>query len=162
MTIYYNLESVLKLTHMASQTPISPPERNQKTYLRHRHEVLWQITLPLIIGIVIIVLLGLLSAFGVSGSVQRQLADAALINLITQAMIMGLLMLIMLGGTVYLMARILSILPFQFYRLQKLFFLVNLRVSHLTDALVNPVLRAKSFSASARAFRRSVKQAIRF
>jgi hypothetical protein len=147
---------------MALQTPVSPPERNQKTYARHRREVLWQITVPLVIGIVVIVLLGLLSAFGVQASVQSQLADAALINLITQAMIMGLLTLILLIGTVYLLARILKVLPFQFYRLQKFFVLVHLRVSSITDALVNPILRARSFSASAGAFRRSVKRAIRF
>jgi hypothetical protein len=147
---------------MASPTPISPPERNQKTYQRHRHEVLWQITVPLIIGLVIVALFGLLAAFGVSGGVQSQWADVALINLITQALIMGLFLLIILAGIVYLLTKILSILPFQFYRLQNLFVLANFRVSQLTDALVKPVLSARSFSASARAFRRSVRQAIRF
>jgi hypothetical protein len=133
------------------------PEPNPITRERHRREVLLQITLPLGIGVllILILMLGVIwaGANGV-GSVS-QWADVALIWLILQALVIGLVFLVMLAGMAYAVTMLLGVLPGYARKVQDFFLLVSVRVRQGSDTAVEPFLRYYSFKASIRAlFRR--------
>jgi hypothetical protein len=141
-----------------------PPDykkaRNPETYLRHRREVLWQITLPLGIALVIVVGLAAFIAFGVGMGDQSQLADIALIQLIIPVMFFSLISLALLGASVYGLFRLLGILPYYFLRAQIFFMRVQLFVMRGSDKVVEPVLRAHAISARGQAYRRSLQRVL--
>ena len=103
-----------------------------------------------------------LSAFATTAGSKSHLADAALVGLVSQALMFGLVMLLMLGGTVYGLFRLLGVLPYFFMRTQIFFLRVQLNVMKIDERLVEPVLRTHSFTARSRAFARSVRRAFWF
>jgi hypothetical protein len=130
-------------------------ERNQLTHRVHRHEVLWQITIPIVVGGLIMLIMMVLAVVAPPGTAS-QLADISIIHLIVPALIFGVISLLMLVGSIYLTIRMILQLPFVFYRIQSFFWLANERIGGFTDRLVAPILRINSSAAAARAFRRSV------
>jgi len=132
------------------------------TASRHRREVLWQITVPLAVGVLVVLILTGLSVFATTAGSKSHLADAALVGLISQALLFGLVMFLMLGGTVYGLFRLLGVLPYFFMRTQIFFLRVQLGAMKVDERLVEPVLRVHSFNARSRAFGRSVRRAFWF
>jgi len=139
---------------MQRDRPEFPPQgRNPATRREHQREVLWQISTPLVVG----VLLALAAAGGVawagatnSGEVSKW-ADAALIWLITPLMVVSVLFIGLLGGLVYVLTLGIQRLPFFMHRVQNFFRLISLWVRKAADGAVEPVLRTQSFSAAWRA-----------
>lgn len=134
-----------------------PPvlERNQATHQVHRHEVLWQITIPLVVGLVLVLALMVLAVAAPAGTAS-QLADISLIYLIGPSLIFGLISLLLLAGSIYLIVRLIQQLPFISYRVQNFFWLANARIRDIDDRLVAPFIRMKSSASAARTFRRRV------
>ena len=65
-------------------------ERNPLTHEKHRREVFWQITIPLVIGLVMILgLAALVIVTAVQGGNVSQAADASLVYLIIPVMVMS-------------------------------------------------------------------------
>src|SRR5512143_208970 len=95
---------------------------NTATALRHRREVFLQITIPLAIGIIIVLALAVMTAVGVTAATQSQMADAALVELITPVLIFGVITLLILGASIYGLVRLILIAPYYFLRAQ-IFFL---------------------------------------
>jgi len=127
--------------------------RNPATQRAHQREALWQISLPLVLG----VLLVLAAAGGVvwagttnTGTVSKW-ADASLIWLITPLMVVALLFLGLLAGLVYVLTLGTRRLPFFMHRVQNFFRLISLWVRKAADGAVEPVLRTQSVSAAWRA-----------
>jgi hypothetical protein len=147
---------------MNSYPPGSERPRNLITAAHHRREVFWQITVPLTVGVVIMLVLVGLSAFATSAGSKSQLADAALVGLVSQALLFGLVTLLLLGGTVYGLFRLLGVLPYFFMRTQIFFLRVQLGVMKVDERLVEPILRMHSFNARSRAFGRGVRRAFWF
>lgn len=139
-----------------------PSARNPQTYLRHRQEVFWQITLPVAIGAIILLGTALLVAFGTESGTLSHMADAALIELIVPALVFGLITLAVLAAIVYGLTRLLEVLPYAFMKAQIFFLQTQLTVIRVNDRLVEPVIRAHSFSARVRAFLRSLRRAFWF
>jgi hypothetical protein len=146
---------------MDRSTLPTPPLRNELTHRRHRHEVTWQIMIPLGVGVFLVLVLAALSAFATTAGTKSQMADVALISLILQAMIFGLITLLMLGVTVFGLFRLLPLMPFFFYNIQNFFWRVQINVVRIDSKLTDPVLRVHSFTASSRAFRASLGRAVR-
>ncbi len=147
---------------MNGYPPGAERPRNPLTANQHRREVFWQITVPLIVGGVIVLVLAGLSAFATTAGSKSHLADAALVGLVSQALMFGLVMLLMLGGTVYGLFRLLGVLPYFFMRTQIFFLRIQLGVMKVDQRLVEPVLRMHGFSARTRAFGRSARRAFWF
>ena len=131
------------------------PERNPQTHAAHRRDVLRQITLPLVIGSLLLVAgmaLVIIAAAGANGEVRRW-ADLSLIWLILPALIFSLLILGLLFGLTYLVSKLLGILPGYARLVQDGYTGLTGKVMHLSDALVLPVLKLKGWSAAARKVR---------
>ena len=136
---------------MQSERPELPRQRrNPLTQREHNRQVLWQIALPLAVG----VLLALAAAGGViwTGTVDAgavsQWADAALIWLSLPLMLVCALFLALLAGLAYGLTVAVQRLPFFTYRVQNFFRLASLRVRKVADGAVEPVMRAQGLAAA--------------
>lgn len=135
--------------------PLLP--RNPLTDQRHRHETFWQITLPLILACLVLLVLAVLAA-GLSTQDASRWADISLIWMIIPALLFSLLTMIFLAAGVYLTIRLLHILPFYFYRGHNWFLLVNLRVGRIGDRLAEPFLKVRVWKAGASALSRQIRR----
>jgi hypothetical protein len=136
------------------------PERNPKTHAAHRRDVLRQITLPLVIGsllLVAVMALVIIAAAGANGEVRRW-ADLSLIWLILPALIFSLLILGLLFGLTYLVSKLLGILPGYARLVQDGYTGLSGKVMHISDSLVLPLLKLKGWSAAARKARQVATQ----
>jgi ABC-type transport system involved in cytochrome c biogenesis permease subunit len=131
-------------------------ERNPATYESHRREVFRQITIPLIIGVVLLVAAcGAIvwGSFWVGGDASRW-ADISLIWLILPAMLATLVFLLVTGGLVYLTVLLIARLPPLFLKLFNLFTRINAALRRAADKAVEPVLRVESWKAGWKRLRR--------
>ncbi len=129
--------------------------RNPLTTLRHRREVLWQITLP-VAGFTLVLLVLAVLAATTSAQKASLWADISVIFLVIPAMFFALITMIIFAAGVYLITRLLQVLPFQFFRAQNGLFRISLQVARLTNRMVEPVLKVHSFNAAARTFTHQV------
>jgi hypothetical protein len=134
-------------------------ERNVITYQKHRREVFWQIALPLILGLLLLITGCVLPVLVVvSGNDVRVWADISLIWLILPVLILAVIPLAILVAIIYGLTRILNILPGLMNRVQKLFGEINVRVSRASNSAVDPILRFHSFTARIRVLRHFVRK----
>ena len=130
-----------------------PDEPNLVTKAAHRREVLWQITMPLLLGVVLF--LGLI-ALTIVGGVQGdpmigKWADTSLIWLILPALMFTLVFILITGGLVYLLLRLINILPGYSHKLQRIFWRIQEVVEKGADTAASPVIKAAGFRAAWRA-----------
>ena len=127
--------------------PSDLPERNPATYQQHRKEVFWQITLPMLI--VVILILGMTGiAVSATAGQQSQWANISIIWLAIPSLFFGLVFFIILAGLIYLVTRLLGVLP-PYARLAQ-DWLVGLRykVGEVSDQAVEPILRVEQTRVS--------------
>lgn len=124
--------------------------RNPITHHRHRREVFWQVTLPVVMACLLLLVLAVLAA-GLSSERASKWADISLIWMIIPALLFSLLTMILLAAGVYLTLRLLHILPVYFYRGHNWFLLVHLRVGSMGDRLAEPFVRVRAWKAGASA-----------
>jgi len=170
--------------------PFILPERNPLTHARHRKEVFWQITFPLIIGALIVVgaivallvmtvneanlegalpqpentsMLGDITADDVAilryqNGMTARLSNVSQMWLLLPALLFALLTAAVLIGLVYLFTKLLGVLPGYMRIAQDYVSLASLRIRHVLDLVLEPILKVKSFTAGARQARQAVKQ----
>jgi hypothetical protein len=119
------------------------PQRNPITHAVHRREVFWQVTVPLVIGTLIILSLAT-GVWFVSYNSASQAADISLIWLILPALIFTLIFTFLLGGLTFGLIKLISILPPYAALVQNYFVLFNLKVTRAVNVAVEPVLKAAS------------------
>ena len=129
--------------------PAPPIARNPKTEAAYRRSVFWQVTLPLMLGIVIFLGAGLGVALADNNAVSRW-ADVATLWLLLPWLLVTLIFLVILGGLAYLMARLLIALPPFAHRVQIVFARIAALVRQYSDQATEPVLRYDSFWAGLR------------
>jgi hypothetical protein len=125
--------------------------RNPLTHKRHRKEVLWQVTVPILIGGMILLLLAALAvaaALGILPGDTSRWADISLIWLIVPAMFVTLFSLVFLSGSIYALIRLILVLPKYSYQALGWMLLLGLQLRRLSDRLVEPFLRMHMLSAS--------------
>ncbi|MEW5867851.1 MAG: hypothetical protein AB1894_01135 [Chloroflexota bacterium] len=132
------------------------PERNPITHAKHKHEVLWQITVPLGVGVLVLVGLAIAMGFG-SAEQHSRWADISLIWLISPMLIVALLFLVILAGLTYGLIVLIQILPPYARQVQDFFVLLSIQVGKLGDKLVDPVLRIRAFKASFQTLTRNLR-----
>jgi hypothetical protein len=130
-------------------------ERNPITHQRHRKEVLWQITLPILIFGLILLAFSVL-AITMSPNQASLWADISLIWLIMPVMVITLISLVMLIASIYAVIKIIQVLPVYAFRLQNGLILVRARFRHIANRSVEPVLRIHSLSAGINSFFRQI------
>jgi uncharacterized oligopeptide transporter (OPT) family protein len=143
---------------MAEEQFIPPlRERNPITTQKHRHEVFWQITVPVTVGGVLLLLIAIgvvIAYFANTGDIAKW-ASVSTIILIVPAMIIGLIVIAVSAGMAFLVTRGLSEAPFIARRIQDIAVLIVVRVNKASDASTEPFLRVHQFTAGLRAlFRR--------
>ncbi len=148
---------MLKYALMDQNAIVKNNQRNPLTHRQHRREVFWQITVPVLIGGLILLVFALMATQ--MGMIETsRWADISLIWLIIPMMLFGLITLALLAASVYATIKIILVLPGAAYRLHC--FLIRLSGSVRTtgDRLVEPVVRVKGFSASLKSFKRQVSR----
>jgi amino acid transporter len=140
-----------------SQPVKTPQERNQETWKRHRQEVFRQITLPIMIAAGILLLISGLVALGSIAEIKRW-ADISIIWLIIPALLLTFLAMLALAGMVYLIVRLIVVLPFLSYRVLVKFRALQVAIRNASDRAVAPVLKIAGIKASVQtAFHRQTK-----
>jgi hypothetical protein len=139
------------------------PERNPQTHAAHRKDVGWQITLPLVIGCLVLVLAiaGVIWAAASSNPQVSRLADISLIWLILPALFFALLGLGVMIGITYLVSKLLGVLPGYARLVQDTFTNIYAKALKANNALVAPALKLKSWSAAARRARQVVSEPLK-
>jgi hypothetical protein len=136
------------------------PERNPVTHQKHRHEVFWQITIPLLIGGILIVVPMCLVVLGAATGAPGldKLASISLIWLILIAMVLTLITLIASVAFGYLITMSVSTIPPYARQAQDALALLSVRIKAVSDKAVEPFLRYHSFSASLGALGRRIRR----
>lgn len=133
--------------------------RNPLTQQSHRREVLWQITIPIVAGTVIMLVLCVLAVMLSSPSASLW-ADISLIWLIPPVFLVVFLMMVINAGSAYLLIRMIAAAPPFFFKVQNLFRRVQLKVGIYSNKAVEPVLRVRAWGASARAAGRAAQRVV--
>lgn len=114
-----------------------------------RREVFWQITLPLLVGVILILGLGAWTIFTtVQGESIRQAADTSLIFLLIPNMAMAVIPLVLFAGLAYGVIWMNKNFPAYLHQAQDAFIKVRDGVRQGADKLVEPVLKFKSSLAA--------------
>ncbi len=137
--------------------PHSPAERNPLTQRLHQREVLLQITLPLAVGGIALLVLAVLAS--ISGPQNASLfADVSAIWLILPVLLVFLIFLILLAALAYGVIWLVRALPGFAYPIQGFFALVAAKSRQAGDKIVEPILRLNSLAASLKALGRSLRR----
>ena len=132
--------------------------RNPDTHKRHRHEVLWQITIPVGISVVILLALAYLAIFPATAKQDSVWADISIIFLIVPVLLVSLLMTALLVGSVYLTVRLIQESPFFFYKVHQWLLFINVKVKEAGRKATEPFLRVQSFTASIQQLGRAINR----
>ena len=131
------------------------PERNPKTHKDHKRETFWQITFPLILGVVFVLILAVLTFMAATGDGRiTQAADAALIFLIIPLMLFTLISTVIFAAITFGVIKLNSTLPLYSKQLHDVLVRVRQQVQMGSDKSVEPILRIQSFFASLKALKR--------
>jgi hypothetical protein len=131
--------------------------RNPVARQRHQKEMMWQVTIPMLIGTVVLLALAGL-AIGIVPGDARRWADISMIWLILPVMFVTLLSLLFLVGSVYAVMRLILVLPKYSYQALGWLLLLGLQLQRLNDRLVEPFLRMHMLSASIKTLSRRVSK----
>lgn len=132
------------------------PERNPETQKAHSRQVLWQITLPIAIGVIVALVFAVLATM--AGPAEASLwADISLIFILIPLMVVSLMFIALFAAMGYGVYRLLQILPGYARRGQDLALKLEQRVRTGSDLAVEPILRVHSWRASIRALRRNLR-----
>jgi hypothetical protein len=130
------------------------PRHEQYSYQQHRKQRVTQIILPMVIAVLLMVgliVLISLSTFNSGGDVGRWAAIST-IWIIIPILIAGLIVLAILGGLIYLMARALGALPYYTGMAQDYVFIARGYIIRAADAAVKPVIALNGYLESIIAF----------
>ena len=130
--------------------------RQSPSFRRHQKQRFWQILAPIILGGLITLAAATLMVLTLTGSVSgvnlSQTADTSLIWLIVPIMVFGIFLTVLLLGLVYLIARILNVLPQYTFLVQQYAALIEAKILLWTKKGMTPLIKTKSASAAVGAF----------
>lgn len=128
---------------------------NPKTRLQHRREVLWQITVPLLVVILLLLgLVGLVVWSGIQANPEvRRWADISVVWLVFPALIGSFLFLLIISAITFGVVKLIQIIPGYAHQVQDFFLRIQVKVEAFSDRLVKPVIKTKSVTAGARRLR---------
>lgn len=128
------------------KTSLRKPRDIHASYQIHRRQLWTQILLPVLsasLAIVAVVLLACLAIFGQGVDASRW-AEISTIWLIIPAMVGGLIMVLVLGATIYLLTKTIGLIPGYSYRAQALFHEIEINSSRAAEMVRKPVLAIRA------------------
>ena len=131
----------------------SHPTENHSSYRLHRRQLWWQVYLPVCFLVVVCIALAVfigITAFSTGDNSQRWAAIST-IWLVLPTMILGVLLFAVLVGLIYLMGRLLKIIPPYTGKAQHYVFLATRKTRAISDHAVKPILFLEGILASIRA-----------
>ena len=135
------------------------PERNPLTHKKHRKEMFWQVTFPLIIGGLVFIGLAAWTVYtAATGNTIRKTADISLVFLIIPGMIMLLMPLVVIFGMVYGMNWLNKNTPRFMLKVQDVVNQVRDGVQKGSDKAVSPVIQINTRLASFQVFKRNKEE----
>ncbi len=116
---------------------------------RHRKQMLWQVWVPLIASIVIVLALAILSVVGaVQGSPQiERWGNLSAVWVIMPVLFSGLLMLVIVVGMAYGFSKLLQKMPEWLLKAQLFMLRLALTARRIADQAATPVVSVNTFSA---------------
>ncbi|MDY6847082.1 MAG: hypothetical protein SVP52_08100 [Chloroflexota bacterium] len=118
---------------------------------RHHREKFWQILFPIAVSVILIIIAAvfvILIDFQLSdGGSVSQWADVSIIWLVLPIMMFAVFGTLVLAGLIYLVSKLLNILPPYSNLIQEYASLITTRVNLVTRKLVSPLVSAKSIKA---------------
>jgi len=127
-----------------------------RSYRTHKRQRFWQILFPVGLGIAIILMLGtLITLTAVSGESAGSIsvwADTSLIWLILPMLIFTVIIALILMLLIYLLARVMKILPSYTFLVQQYGESIAKKVRFFSEKLAAPIIGIKSFRARIGAF----------
>ena len=130
------------------------PQPVRLSYQRHRKQLMWQIILPIVLVslfIVATIVLINIATFRDGGDVARW-AAVSTIWIVIPIMIGLLIIFAVVAGLVYLMAKLLNIIPTYTGQAQDFVYKIAGYVKRGADAVVRPVIGLEGIKASINAF----------
>lgn len=124
--------------------------RNIEIQAKHHREVLWQITVPFLLGILIIIAAAISIAVLGTSSSQRQWADVSLIWLIMPSMIITFIFLLLLAGITFAVYKLIEVIPRFTLKIQDILLTIKVYVTKASDMAVKPVKTVNGWGASLR------------
>lgn len=124
------------------------------SYLKHRNQVVKQIILPVVLSVLVLVALIAwisIATFKQGGDVGRWAAIST-IWVVIPMLLGGLIVLAILGGLIYGMARLLSALPVYTGLAQDYIFIARGYIIRGADMAVKPILAVNGWLESIKAF----------
>ena len=123
---------------------------------RHQREKIWQILIPLIAGLLLILAVGvvviLTASRSAAGGPVSQWADTSTIWLILPVIMFTIIGALILIGLIYLVAKLINFLPPYANLVQAYGDLIEAKVSLVTRKIVAPVITVKSTQAGVKGF----------
>lgn len=130
---------------------VNSEARKSVSYRRHQRQRFWQIWLPLIFFILIILgvaVLMVLTVTGVNTGINvSQYGDVSLIWILLPLILLAVIIAAVLFGFVFLNTKILKNLPKYAYPVQKTVFQVSEKVKSISKKIEEPIISIKSVSA---------------
>lgn len=137
---------------MDAYSPQADP-KNKPSYQQHKQQRFWQITLPLGLAVLLIVVVFVLVILTASrGDPNAQVsvwADTSTILLLLPMLLVMVLAAVVLFGLVYLLSQLLRILPGYTAVIQTFTSTLAEKARAGTDAVVKPFIAFRSFRAAA-------------
>ena len=135
------------------------PQPMHESYLRHRKQLTWQIGLPVALAAILIIALIVLiniATFRDNGDVARWAAIST-IWIVIPICIGMLLFLVLLGGLIYLMSRLLNVTPRYTGLAQDYVYKAAGAVKRMLDKVMNRVIAFQGALASIHEFFQKIK-----
>jgi hypothetical protein len=129
---------------------------NRPTLRRHRRQRFWQIIVPIIL---FSLLIGAAGGFTIiaGGAQDRLWADISIIWLVAPLLSVLLVLVVILVGLIYLLARLMKGTPEVTRRVQNLFYRVEKETRRAADSAVKPVLWIQQFRSGLKSLFSRVK-----
>lgn len=116
---------------------------------RHRRDTLWQIALPMVFVLVLILAaaVGVVLLAGGQGGQFQTIADISVIWLVLPNLIIAILYIALLGLSIFGLHKLLRRLPGWASRLQRLLAMVSFRIERLADKSAEPINRINTLAS---------------
>jgi hypothetical protein len=134
-----------------------PPKPVHESYLKHRRDLTWKIIFPVVLSAVLclaLIVIINLATFRDGGDVARWSAISTM-WIAVPTMLGMLIVLALLVGIIYLLARLLNIAPRYTVMAQDFFYKVKSYARRIADAVAKPVISIDAIGAGiSRIFRK--------
>jgi len=128
-----------------------PTSHKAASYQAHRRDLIWQILVPIVVALLVVIATFVFVATGSSGTASLW-ADISMIWLLIPLLFIAFITLIILGGIIYGMAMLLKATPIYTQKLYRLIRLVTQKIENVADEIAKPILFVEGISAGIKRF----------